>query len=150
MDPEVDSAEDLLEQINMKIARKPAQTNHHRQIPVYWPSSAAKAVHLYIRKGKPSPLGPIYEGPFEILEKLEDACLRVRVGTFANGAPRVVTEHWSNCRPATVKAGTPMATRAKLGTCAVKLVLGETPKVPSDIAGEDSSKTMICQSYYTL
>ena len=87
MDPEVDSAEDLLEQINMKIAGKPAQTDHQWQIPVNWPSSAAKAVNLYIRKGKPSPLGPIYEGPFEILETLGDACLRVQVGTFANGAP---------------------------------------------------------------
>ena len=75
MDQPVTNEQDLLKQIQQKVAGEPAQTDHHRQLPTYWPSSATKATHVYTQKGKPSPLGPLFEGPFEILERLGDAYL---------------------------------------------------------------------------
>ena len=106
---------ELLRKLQQKVAKEPAQTQHHRQMPTYWPSSAAKATHVYILKGKPSPLGPITDGPYPIIQRLGDSCLQVRLGYTPGGEERLSTVHWNNCRPTVALPGAPEAQAPKRG-----------------------------------
>ena len=68
-----------------------------------------------MKKGKTTPLGPTYEGPFPITQKYGDSCIQVQVGVYTSGTPRLITAHWNNCKPAVLKPGAPTATRTTLG-----------------------------------
>ena len=105
---------DLLDKLRCLAAKEPIQTSHHRKASVYTPKSAQDASHTFVKKGKPTILGPIFEGPFEIDERLGQTCLKVRTGSWVNGTPRFETLHWNNCVPA---FGRPSQTavRAKRG-----------------------------------
>ena len=82
------------------VTRIPAQTNLQKQPPFYMPQTTQTATHVYTKVAKKTPLGPVYEGPYEILERLGDTSLKLRVGTYANGQPRVEIRHWNSCQPA--------------------------------------------------
>ena len=114
-DPSAADLEELHRKLQMNASREPVQTNHHREVPTYWPASAANATHVYLRKHKPTPLGGQYDGPLPIIERIGDSCLKLRVGYFANGEPRHVVAHWNNCKPAVVEPGSPDGQRAPLG-----------------------------------
>ena len=114
-DPSAADLEELHRKLQMNASREPVQTSHHREVPTYWPASAANATHVYLRKHKPTPLGGQYDGPLPIEEKIGDSCLKLRVGYFANGEPRHVVAHWNNCKPAVVAPGSPDGQRAPLG-----------------------------------
>ena len=64
----------------------------------------ATATHVFTKKGKTTPLGPIYEGPYPITERIGDSTLKIKVGTSAQGEPRIEMHHWSNCKPAAFTA----------------------------------------------
>ena len=114
-DPTEADVTNLVDVLRMKADRPPVQTAHHRQVPEYWPASAAKATHVFLKKGKLTPLGATFEGPFEIVRKIGDSCMEVKVGLFRSGHPRIITAHWNNVRPAVLKPGTPLASRVPLG-----------------------------------
>ena len=90
----------LLERMRTHAAQPQVQTAHHRTRPVYMPSDTTNATHVYVKRGKPTPLGPNFDGPFEILEKLGNSCLKIRVRSYANGQARTEVQNWINCKPA--------------------------------------------------
>ena len=114
-DPSAADLEELHKKLQMNASREPVQTSHHREVPTYWPTSAANATHVYLRKHKPTPLGGHYDGPLPIIERIGDSCLKLRVGYYANGEPRHVVAHWNNCKPGVVEPGSPDGQRAPLG-----------------------------------
>ena len=92
----------ILEKVRKNAARPPVQTSHHTTTPKdYMPKDLATCSHVWVRKpdAKKSPLGPAYDGPYEILERQGSTCVVVRVGSFANGAPRTEKHHLENCKP---------------------------------------------------
>ena len=90
--------QELLQALQMNAAKPPIQTIHIRKIPVNCPDTS-KVTHIYLKKGKTPPLGPKYEGPFKIIERVSQSCIKIRVGTAADGTPRLETHHWSNFKP---------------------------------------------------
>ena len=92
--------ESLLKRLQTAAAKQPVQTIHNSTPTVYMPSTMEKASHVYIRCQKPTPLGHNYEGPFPIVERVGTSCVKVKVGSYANGSPRIETQHLSHCKPA--------------------------------------------------
>ena len=88
----------------------------------------SKATHVYVRRGKTTPLGPVFDGPFPILERQGTACIKIQVGLFANGEPRTECQHWQNCKVAVVSPDRPDAERAPLGR--KQRVVAPAPDVP--------------------
>jgi len=79
----------LVDRLRTNAAQPPKQTSHHSQPKPYLPEEMATATHVYIRKGKQSPLGPTFEGPFMITDRPSSSTIQVQVGNFANGTPRL-------------------------------------------------------------
>ena len=104
----------LLQDIRTNAATPPVQTSHHRQITPYLPKEAETATHVYMKIGKPKQLGPLYEGPYKIVQRIGKSCLKVFVGNWANGKPRHELTHWNNCYPAPVVPEVPVY-KAKRG-----------------------------------
>ena len=113
--PSFPDVKDLLQALRKNAAKQPIQTSFHGKQPVYWPSSAEKATHVWVQEPKPTPLGPVFRGPYPINQRLGKSCLQVSVGVFDNGTPRFDVVHWNNCQPAVMKPGAEIATRPKLG-----------------------------------
>ena len=107
-------AEKLLEGLRQKAARPAVQTSHHGEKQTNWPDLKG-VTHVFIKRGKTTPLGPSYDGPFKITEKVGKSCIQVRAGSYANGEPRLELHHWENCKPAHIDKSTPEAERPKLG-----------------------------------
>ena len=57
---------------------------------------------MWVRKpaAKKLPLGPAYDGPWEVVERRGTACVLLRVGTLVDGTPRTELHHLENCKPA--------------------------------------------------
>ena len=89
----------LLHHVRTYASRPPIQTSHHRRITPFFPESAKSATHVYTRIGNPTQLGPIYRGPYEVVERIGKSCLKVRVGNWANGNAQHELAHWNNCFP---------------------------------------------------
>ena len=105
----------LLEGLRTNAARPAIQTAHHRTPPVNVPINLDQVTHVRVKRAKPGPLGISYEGPFQIIERVGDSCLKLRVGSYASGEPRYELQHWENCKPAVMSDDTPTAVRQKLG-----------------------------------
>ena len=110
-DPPVDGIADLVDAMRLNAARPPVQTSHHRTVPTHWPKKADSATHVYLKKGKVTPLGANFEGPFRIIDKIGDSCLKVKTGLYTSGAPTIVTAHWNNCKVADMAEDAKEATR---------------------------------------
>ena len=103
-------SEKLLEGLRAKAARPAVQPSHHGDKPVNLPN-LDHVTHVFIKRGKTTPLGPSYDSPFAITERVGKSCIQVRVGSFASGEPRFELHHWQNCKPAHTDEGTPTATK---------------------------------------
>ena len=92
-------------------------TAHHGSPPVYMPEEALTCTHVYVQKGKPAAggLGPFYEGPFKIEQRVGKSTLIINAGNWANGKPRHETQHWNNCIPYTADSPVENAVKAKRG-----------------------------------
>ena len=64
------------------------------------PPATTTSTHVLTKKPKTTPLGPGFEGPYPILDRLGKSCLRLQTGEFANGEPRTEVRHWKTCYPA--------------------------------------------------
>ena len=104
----------LLQTLQMNADRAPTQTVHNRTPAINYPD-LSNITHVYIKKGKTAVLGPKFEGPFKIIERVSQSCIKVRVGTTAAGQPRLETQHWSNCKPVTLEEGQVEGSRATRG-----------------------------------
>ena len=89
---------DLLPRLHKNAARPPVQTAHHGTPSVHVPADLDKVSHVYVRRGKMTPLGKNFDGPFPIIERLGTSSIKVKVGTYVNGTLRYETHHWNNCK----------------------------------------------------
>ena len=55
--------------------RPPCQPKIHKNTTYYMPKSTETATHAYVKKAKPLPLGPKWDGPYEIVKRPHDAKL---------------------------------------------------------------------------
>ena len=109
------SVGDLLSRLRQNAARPPVQPSHHVKRTTYMPPAVESATAVYVRRGKASTLGPTADGPFQIIERLGNSCLKLHVGSYADGSPRTEIQHWENCTPAFSAKESEMASRPALG-----------------------------------
>ena len=94
--------------------------------------------HVRLRRAKPGVLGHAFEGPYEIVERLGESCIKLRVGSYANGTPRFEVHHWDNAKPAVYSPTIVTADKPRLGRKRNATVLDNTvdespPVVPPPI-----------------
>ena len=78
-------------------------------------SSTDDVTHVYVKVEEPQGLSPRFEGPYEVISRPSRSQVQVRVGSFANGSPRLLTFHWSACKPAHMRPEAVEGQRPKLG-----------------------------------
>ena len=113
-EPTSEQLKDLLKGLRINASRPPVQTTHSGSTTANYPDMA-NVTHVYVRKGKTSPLGKVFDGPFPILEHMGTACIKIQVGLFANGEPRTEIQHWQNCKIAHLPPDAENANRSALG-----------------------------------
>ena len=94
---------DILEGLRFKSAQPPKQMTAHGEKQVYMPDSALQAEYVFVKRGKPGNLGKQFDGPFKVEERVGDTCLKIRVGSTAQGDPRFEVHHWNNMKPAIIQ-----------------------------------------------
>jgi len=104
----------LLEGLRRNAAQPAVPMSSHRDHKVNLPDKSA-ITHVRVRRAKPGVLGHTWAGPFQITEYLGDTCVKLRVGSFADGRPRYEVQHWDNLKPAVTTEATPMGHRPTLG-----------------------------------
>ena len=89
----------------------PKQTSNHNTKPKkeYMPTTTDTATHVYLKKDNPRGLLQSYTGPHPIVDRPSYSTIRVKVGTFKSGVENIQLHHWSNAKPANVRAGAPEA-----------------------------------------
>ena len=87
---------------------------------------------------------PLYWGPHKIVQRTGHSTVKVKVGTFANGAENIQTHHWSNLKPAELREDTPEAVMPKRGRPSKATVTTESPSStdvkPAETSGPDNKK----------
>ena len=104
---------ELLEELYKLAARPPVPTSSpvtHNNI-----DHTLSATHVYVKQANPLSLCPKFEGPFEIVSRPSRSTIKVKIGTFATGEPRLLTFHWSSCKVAHMRDGAVEGSRPKLG-----------------------------------
>ena len=138
----------LLESLRAMAAQPAIPTSSHCDPPVHVPSNLDDVTHVRIRRHKQGPLAHTYEGPFEIVERVGKSCIRIRVGSYADGSPRYELQHWENAKPAVLSPDMEPAERKKLGrkpNPANEKVLSDTPNhtteftIETDINNNDQN-----------
>ena len=103
----------LLEEIYRLEARPALQTSSKpNKIDI---SNTDNVSHVYVKVEEPRGLNPRFEGPYEIVARPSRSQVQVRVGSYATGEPRLLTYHWSWCKPAHMREGADVGSRPKLG-----------------------------------
>ena len=139
MHPDLDlshseNLQQLVEGLKANAAKPAHQTSAHREPPVHVPEGLDQVTHVRIKRAKPGPLGHAYEGPFKIVERQGKSCIKVRVGSYANGEPEYEVQHWANCRPAVFSGDIQEAQRALPGRKPKEkgATTMSTPELPAD------------------
>ena len=91
--------EDIIKRVTQAISRPPPQTALHKKTNVYMPPSTSKCTHVWTQRMKRGPLDPAYDGPYELVERLGETSIKVRVGYYNDGRPRDEIRHWRSCQP---------------------------------------------------
>ena len=112
----------ILKTLKATANRKPAQTAIHSPPKTYFPEAAQKTNFVYMKNQKTSPLSPRNDGPYPIVERVGKSCVRLEVGEYSDGTPRLELHHWANLTPADVRPD---------GDIAVKPTLGRPKSSPS-------------------
>ena len=105
----------LLDSLRAHASKPAVQTSGHQEPPVHEPQNLDRVTHVRLKRHKLGPLQHSYEGPFPVLERVGKSCIKVQVGLFADGTPRVETHHWENVKPAVLTDNQQPATKKKLG-----------------------------------
>ena len=74
-----------------------------------------KVTHVYVKVDEPKGLSPRFEGPYRIMSRPSRSQIQVRVGSFADGSPRLVTYNWQSCKPAHMREYAPEGSRPNIG-----------------------------------
>ena len=78
-------------------------------------SYTEKATHVYIKKETHLGLTPLFEGPYKIISRPSRSQIEVRVGSFADGRPRLQIYNWSQAKIAHLRSDNVEASRPNLG-----------------------------------
>ena len=78
-------------------------------------SKTDNATHVYVAVDEPRGLAPRFEGPFEVISRPSRSQVEIRIGSFANGRPRLATYHWKSCKIAHLREGFVVGSRPNLG-----------------------------------
>ena len=78
-------------------------------------SETDSATRVYVKIEEPRGLSARFEGPFEVVSQPSRSQVQVRVGSYANGEPRLLIYHWSSCRVAHMREEATEGTRPRLG-----------------------------------
>ena len=105
----------LLGHVKNVTNRPPAQTTIRGPVPTYFPTVAEKATHVYLRRGKHTPLSPLNDGPLPIINRIGKSSIEIQVGSYKNGRPRLELHHWKNCKPIVLSTDIVPATKVPLG-----------------------------------
>ena len=73
------------------------------------------ASHVYIKREDPKGHTPRFEGPFEIVSRPSHSQIQIRIGSYANGDPRLATYNWRSCKIAHLRDGFVEGSRPALG-----------------------------------
>ena len=91
----------LLEELYKMDAKPALQTSSKsNQLDI---SETESASHVYIKVDEPKGLSCRFEGPYPVISRPSRSQLEVRIGSYANGAPRTLVVHWSSCKVAHVR-----------------------------------------------
>ena len=99
----------------IQISTTPETDEAHGEKQVYMPDSALQAEYVFIKRGKPDNLGKQFDGPFKVEEQVGDTCLKIRLGSMAQGEPRFETHLWNNMKPVVVQESTKVQERPNPG-----------------------------------
>ena len=103
----------LLEELYKLSASPPLPTSTKvNEVDLSW-TKDAKAV--YVKVDEPSSLAPRFEGPYPIVSRPSRSTIEVRIGSFANGNPRLQIYNWNLCKVAHLREGAPLGQRPQLG-----------------------------------
>ena len=103
----------LLEELYKLSARPPVPTS--TVVDPIDLSHTAKAKFVYVKVEDPSGLSPRFEGPYEIISRPSRSTISVRIGSFADGRPRVQEYNWNTCKIAHLRDDAVVGSRPKLG-----------------------------------
>ena len=134
--PTSNQLKSLLEALRQQAAQPAHQTSNHGSTTVHTPHNLHNVTHVRIKRHKTHPLQHTYEGPFEIIEHIGKSCIRVRVGSFADGRPRYETHHWQNAKPAMLAPEDKLGERKPLGR--KPDILSNTPPIENEVKLDNS------------
>ena len=103
----------LLEQLYKMTARPPVPTS-----TIVNPADLTethKAKHVYVKRDQPTGFQSRFEGPYPIVSRPNRSTISVRLGSYANGSPRLQTFHWNLCKIAHLRENALEAERPQLG-----------------------------------
>ena len=103
----------LLEEL-YKLDNKPAIQTSATVNPIDI-SFTDRITHVYVKVDEPRGLCPRFEGPYKVMSRPSRSQVEVRVGSYANGDPRLVTFHWSSCKPAHMREDAEEGSRPNIG-----------------------------------
>ena len=107
---------EILAKAKENAQRAPRQTRLPKHQTIFMPETTRTAMHVYTKVVKPIPLGPKWEGPYRILERMGETSIKIRKGYFTSGQPRTEIRHWRSCQPAAFEPEEDQeATAPKLG-----------------------------------
>ena len=78
-------------------------------------SETDSATHVYVKVENPLGLSSKFEGPYRIISRPSRTQVQVRVGSFVNGLPRLLTFNWSSCKIAHMRSEAQEGARPNLG-----------------------------------
>ena len=139
-EPLTQSNHELLKTLQINASQDPIPMSRHRKPdPIYMPSSASTASHVYIKIHKPENLGHQFQGPFRIVNRPSNTTVELLVGYNKQGEERREVHHWNNCQVAHVRPGVPDASRPDRGR--PKNINGTSASNDFSNATEESQQT---------
>ena len=96
------------------------------------------ATHIYIKVEDPKGLSPRWEGPYLITSRPSRSQVEVRLGSFADGSPRLQTYNWNTCKVAHLRPDMKDASRPKLGRPHLQTPPNPKPTENLNMADESS------------
>ena len=99
-------------------------------------SETDSATHVYCKVENPLGLSSKFEGPFRIISRPSRTQVQVRVGSFVNGLPRLLTFNWSSCKVAHMRSEATEGSRPNIGR-------KRGPKPPDDQLTENTDQNKL-------
>ena len=123
----------LLEELYKLSARPALQTS--ATVQPFDISYTEKATHVYVKVDNPQGLNSRFEGPYQIISRPSRSTIEVRIGSFADGRPRLQTYSWASCKIAHLRPDATLGQRPKLGRPSASSEVPNSTEVVDDATG---------------